>query len=550
LWRSSFQWPNPCRTVLIDPAVTNATIVDGFKIIGATSPNDTVAVSVTTGKVILSNNTLQGGTANNSAGLFISNFGGSGAGDATMGAIVGNTITGGSCTPVSCQTAGVFIFSTTANLFPYIQGNTISGGSCSSNGCKTYGLFAGINNGTDLTLVRQNSIAGGGVSPLPGGSESVGVYLNHASLSGKLIGNAIFGGSADVTVGVTLAVSMASFSIGDSITNVGNVIYGGSAGTSAYGVRLIAGGNVHSNSINGGSVSTSSIATTYGVYSGSGIVNLSRNRIFGGNSVSTAASFSSTYGIHILSPGVNTNIIGNHISAGNGSNTGSSNAFTFGAFISSIASAPLNIFNNMIDGGTCTLGASANTCASYGLTLNQTTIAAGVFYNTIYSGVAEDISIAIRYQAATSQNGNIQNNILYTETPASNRVCLLHDGTTEASNITSLTGNVFYGCPVLVKYLTTTGDTICAGGKISDSGCSVNAIYTPSTLNVYVNPIQTITTTTYSMKFRTYNSSSPCSATQILNALGAPTNDSLGAARPGTATGISAGAVEYDGTCQ
>jgi hypothetical protein len=545
-----FSGPNPCRTVLIDPAVTNATIVDGFKIIGATSPNDTVAVSITTGRVILSNNTIQGGTANNSAGIFISNFGGSNTGDTTMGALVSNTITGGSCTPVSCQTAGIFYYSTTAGLFPYIQQNTITGGSCSSNGCKTYGIYLGTINGTDLTLVKYNTISGGTVSPYPGGSESVGVYLNNASIAGKLSGNTIQAGSADTTSGITLTVAMGSLTIGDNATNTGNSIYGGTAGGSAYGVRMTAGGSLYSNSIHGGNVSTSSIGTTYGVYSGSGVVNAIGNRIFGGNSTTTSTSFSSAYGIHILSPGSGTNINGNHVSAGNASSTGSSNAFTYGAYISSIASAPVNIFNNMIDGGTCSISISSNLCASYGLVLNQNSIATSVFYNTIYSGVAEDISTPLRYQATGSQNGNVQNNILYTEAVASNRVCLLHDGTAEASNLTNLKGNVFYGCPTLVKFPTTTADTICTGGIVSDSGCSVNAISTPSSLNAYVNPLQSVTTTTYSMKFRTFNTSSPCTATRIANPLGSPTTDALGSARPGSATGVSAGAVEYDGTCQ
>jgi hypothetical protein len=545
-----FSSQSPCRSVVVGAGVTNGTIVDGFKIIGPTTPNDTAAVSITTGKVILSNNTIQGGTGNNAAGIFMNDFGGSSSGDTTMGALVGNTITGGSCTPVSCQTAGIFYYSTSAGLFPYIQAGSITGGSCSSNGCKTYGFYLNTGNATDLSLIRSNSITGGTISPLPGGSESVGIYLASASLTGKITGNSINGGIADVTVGVHMSVNIPSFSVGDNATKNGNAIYGGSGGASSYGVRMSAGGNLYSNSIHAGNISTSSIATTYGVYSASGAIAINGNRVFGGNSTGTGTSFSSSYGVHILAPASGSSLVANHISAGNSSNTGTNNSYTYGAYFSSTSSTPLNIFNNMIDGGVCSLSNSTYSCSSHGLVLNLNTIATGISYNTIYSGVAEDSSTPLRFQSSSSQNGNVQNNILYTETGATTRICLLHDGSSEAGNLINLKGNVFYGCPILVKFPTTSADNICAGGVVSDSGCSVNTISTPSSLNVYVNPVQSITTTTYSMKYRSYSADSPCTATRILNSLGTPTIDSLGISRPGSVAGVSAGALEYDGSCK
>ncbi len=545
-----FSGLNPCRTLLIDPAVTNATVVDGFRIIAPSSPNDTVAVAMTSGRVILSNNTLQGGTANNSAGLFMTNFGGSNINDNTMGAVVNNIITGGSCTPVSCQTAGIFFHSTTAGLYPFIQVNSVTGGTCSSLSCKSYGFFLSTANSPELTLLKFNTISGGTISPLPGSSESYGIYLNSSSVGGTVSGNSFNGGAADTTAGVVFNVTIASLSMGDNTAKIGNTIYGGNAGSTSYGIRVNFGGNVYSNSIHAGSVSTSNIASTIGIYSAGGLVNINGNRVYGGNATATGSSLSASYGLNILGPSANSNIIGNHISAGTSNNSGTSNSFTYGAFFSSVLNAPVNIANNMIDGGTCILSNSANTCESYGMVINQNFIATAIVYNTIYSGVAEDSSTPLRFQAVSSQNANVQNNILYTESGATSRICLVHDGTTESNNLTNLRGNVFYGCPTLVKYPVTAADSICAGGVVSDNVCSVNSISTPSGLNVYVNPLQSVSITAFNMRFRTYNLNSPCSATRILNVLGAPTLDSLGYSRPGTSTGISAGAVEYDGTCQ
>ncbi len=544
-----FSSQNPCRTVLIDSAVTNSTFVDGFRIIGPTSPNDTVAVGMSAGKVILSNNTIQGGTGNNAAGIFIINFGGSNSGDSTMGAVVNNTITGGSCTPVSCQTAGIFFYSSTGGLFPYIQSNTITGGSCTSISCLSYGFFIGTASSPDISLIRYNTINGGTLSTSLSGSESIGIFFNNNSITGKMIGNSINGGTAETSVGISLGVAISSFALGDNSTKSGNAVYGGTAGSTSYGVRLAAGGSLFSNSIHAGNVTTSGIASTRGVYSSGGVVTINGNRIFGGNSIGTGSSFSSSYGVYINTPSATSEIKGNHISAGNSSNTGTSNSFTYGAYLTSISSS-VSIWNNLIDGGTCSLSNSSNTCRSQGLVLNQNTVATSIFYNTLYSGVAEDISTPLYFQSASSQNADVQNNILFTETGASTRTCLIHEGTTEATNLSNLIGNVFYGCPILVKYPTTTGDNICSGGAVSDGGCSVSAISNISSLNVYVDPRQSITTTSYSMKYRNYSSSSPCTATRISNALANPTDDSLGVSRPGSVAGVSAGAIEYDGTCQ
>lgn len=544
-----FSGPNPCPTLRIDPAVTNATYVDGFKIIGATDSNETVAVSVITGKVILSNNTIQGGTGNKAAGLFLSNFGGANSSDTTMGAILNNTITGGSCTPVSCETYGIFYFSSSGGLFPFIQSNTVTGGTCTSLSCKSYGFYLGTAVSPDLTLIRYNTINGGTLSSSLSGSESVGFHINNNTVSGKIYGNSINSGTAETSVGVSLGVAIASFSLGDNSIKSGNTIYGGVGGIVSYGVRMPAGGKVFSNSIHGGNVTSASSATTRGIYSASGFVAITNNRIYGGNATATGSSAAFSYGLDISSPAVSSNVEGNHISSGNSRNNGTNNAFTFGAYFNSVSSS-LTIYNNMIDGGNCSLANSTYTCRSLGLALNQNSFATEIFYNTIYSGVAEDISIPLYFLATSSQNANVQNNILYTEVGASTRTCLVNDGLTEATNLSNLRGNVFYGCPTLVKYPSTTADNICSGGVVSDGACGTSSISTISTLNVYVDPRQSVTTTTYSMKFRNYSSSSPCTATRILNTLGTPAYDIFNAARPGSVAGISAGAIEYDGTCQ
>jgi len=539
----------PCKTILVPGTVTNNTFIDGFRITGASTSSDSTAISIVGGKPIISNNTISGGSSNNAAGIIINNFGGSSAGDGSQGAIVNNTISGGSCTVANCITAGIVSYSTTAGLFPYVQINTITGGSCATATCKTYGFYLGTGNSVDLNNFRYNTISGGTVSPASTGTESTGIYINDGSTTGKLYGNTINGGTAANTSGIYLGVSM-PLVIGDSATKTGNAIFGGTSNSTSYGVRLGSGGSLYSNSIHAGNViAPTASAITYGVQSSSGVVTLNGNRIYGGSSVANGSVFSASYGVALVNLGAATIIVGNHISAGISRNNGTNNAYAYGLHLAQVFNTPLSVYNNMIDGGTSSLAVSTNTSESHGIFISNSTIVSSIYYNTIFSGSAEDISTPITYSNTNSRFADIKNNILYTQVGATNRICLNHFGTTEATNLSALSGNVFYGCTTLVKFPTISADQICVGGVVSSSGCPTTNISTPSSLNVYVDPVLSTTTTTYNMSYRSYSTSSPCTATQISNVLGAPVVDSLGAARPGSVAGISAGALEYNGSC-
>ncbi len=540
---------SPCKTLLIPNTVTNNSVVDGFKITSASHTSDTTAVVIVGGKPILSNNTISGNASTNSTGLVLVNFGGSSAADSAQGAIVNNIILGGSCNSISCQTAGIVYYSTIANLYPFIQINEITGGICSTTSCKSYGLFLGTGNSVNLSSFKFNKVYGGNIASLPAGTESGAMFIADPDTAGILTSNEISGGSGDTTFGIFLNANM-PLEIGDSITKSGNSIFGGSSEGTSYGVRLGADGSVFSNSIHAGNVASSNAAITYGIFSSSGLVRISGNRIFGGIAKAEGSSFSASNGIYLNNLASNSFISGNHISAGNSINTGTSNAFAYGIYLFQVANWPINVSNNMIDGGLSSIAVGTNTSESHGLVLSNSTVATKISYNTIFSGTSSDASTAISYLGAGTRLAEINNNILYTQVGALSRICFNHAGTTEASNVTSMAGNVFYGCTILIKYPTISADNICAGGVVSDSGCTTTTISTPSSLNVYVDPVLSSLSTTYSMIYRYYSANSPCSATQINNPLASPTFDSLGAARPGSVAGVSAGALEYDGSCQ
>jgi hypothetical protein len=538
----------PCDTVLIGVAVSNKTVVDGFRILGASHTSETVGVYINGGNALLANNQIIGGTATSSAGMLIRNFGGTNTSDATMGAIVANVITGGNCTGAACEAMGVYWAST--NVFPFFQFNVVSGGNCFTASCKSYGILAEAGNAANVSLVQSNTFSGGNLTSPPAGSESIGAKFASNALAGKINRNVFNGGTAVTSIGIEQTFYAPSFSIGDNATKVGNLIVAGSGTSQTFGIRLLAGGNVASNSISAGSVSASGTATTYGLHSAAnGVVSITGNRIFGGNATSTGAATSTSYGLFLASVGAASNLDGNHISAGNSSNTGTSNAFSYGIYFSTVANA-VNVINNLIDGGTCTLSQSSNTCESHALVFFGNSVASRVYHNTLFSGTAEDRSTPLYFAGNASSNADIQNNVLFAEGSATLKNCLLHEGVT---NLSVINGNALFGCYPYISYTTMaiSADTFCAGGKISTSSCADASIYPISSLNVLVNPTMTTTVTGFNMRFRSYSSSSPCSATRIANHLGAVTAlDALSAARPGGNATISAGALEYDGTCQ
>ncbi|GBF51621.1 hypothetical protein LPTSP4_31590 [Leptospira ryugenii] len=544
-------FPNTaCRTILVPNTVTNITFIDGFRIEGASHSSETVGIAVAGGRPIISNNTIVGGAATASAAVLLFNFGGSSIADTTQGAFTQNTVTGGSCTAGNCVTAGVAYFATTASLFPFVQLSTITGGTCSTIGCKSYAFYMPTGNNTDLTAIRFNTFTGGSITTSVASSESAGFYVGSNTTTGKVYGNQINGGSAETSMGVYLNTTTLPLFIGDDVSRTGNSIYGGVASSSTYGIRSNQSGNFFSNSVHGGNVSSSTTGISYGIFVGSGVVALNGNRIYGGTSTCSGGSACASYGVFFTNLGSGSNLVRNHISAGQSSNTGSSNAYTAGMFLNQVNNTPVSIFNNMVDGGSSSVAISANTAQSYGVTLSNNTILTGVYYNTLYSGTAEDISAPLHYESTASRFGDIQNNILYTQVGASTRICLDHKGTTENTNLTTLRGNVFFGCPILVRFPSIQANSICAGGVVSDGACATTNISTPSTLNVYVDPVLAALSTSYGMLYRYFTSASPCSATRIANTLANPTTDAFGNARPGSDTFVSAGPLEYNGTCQ
>jgi len=534
---------NPCTTVWIDNTISNKTVIDGFRMIGASlaATADSAAMHILGGNPIVSNNLLEGGTGNAVAGLSLVNFGGASLADPNAGLIVLNSIFGGSCLPNSCNTAGIYYNNTASTTYPILQYNQALGGSCSTPSCISYGMYATSTSSPDFTLIRYNVFSGGTVTAGTAGSLSVGLYLQQ-SIGGVLVGNYILGGSANTTKGIHFAAGM-GLTIGDNTTKQGNVILGGSGVLFSYGIYLTGGGNAYYNTVSGGSVNnTAGTATGFGIYSQAGSFDMFGNTVSAGTSTADSAGFSASYGVYLSNGTAASKFQQNRIFGGVSRNLGSNNAYSVGLQV--FSGSTFSIHNNFIDGGTSI--SATGTAVSEGMTLDGNNAVTQVYNNTISSGttsspILTSESIGLNLKGITNAT-DIQNNIFMTESLVNVRYCVKY---ASGSPLFRFDRNVMHNCPVLFYNGNTVEsfDTICGSGYPAVGGCPANHLSgISSTGNLSQDP-KFISNFGINKNW-IFTVNSPCQTTQI--GVGGSTIDFFGTAR--TAPN-SAGALEYDGVC-
>ncbi|TGN09825.1 beta strand repeat-containing protein [Leptospira ilyithenensis] len=534
---------NPCSTLWIDSTISNKTVIDGFRMIGATvaATADSAAMHILGGNPIVSNNSLEGGAGNAVAGLSLVNFGGSSLADPNAGAIVLNSIFGGACLPNSCNTAGIYYNNTVSTTYPILQYNQVLGGSCNTPSCITYGMYANATSSPDFTLVRFNVFSGGTVTAGTAGSLSVGLFLQQ-SIGGVLIGNYILGGSANTTKGLHFASNM-GLNVGNNATKQGNVILGGSGVLFSYGIYLTGGGNVYYNTVSGGSVSnTAGTATGFGIYSQAGSFDMFGNTVSAGTSTADSAGFSASYAVYLSNGTSASRFQQNRVFGGVSRNLGSNNAYSVGLQI--FSGATFSIHNNFVDGGTSI--SATGTAISEGMTLDGNNAVTQVYNNTVSSGttsspVPTSESVGLNLKGITNAT-DIQNNIFMVESLTNVRYCVKY---ASASSLFRFDLNVMHNCSVLFYNGNTSQsyDTICGVGYPAIAGCPANHLNgISSTGNLLQNPM--FISNFGTNKNWTFTVNSPCQTTQI--GTGGSTIDFYGTTR--TAPN-SAGALEYDGVC-
>ncbi|BDA80382.1 hypothetical protein LPTSP3_g33120 [Leptospira kobayashii] len=534
---------NPCSTVWIDNTISNKTVIDGFRVIGASvaATADSAAMHILGGNPIVSNNSLEGGTGNAVAGLSLINFGGSSLVDPNAGAIILNSMFGGSCLPNSCNTAGIYYNNTAGTTYPILQYNQVLGGGCNTPSCITYGMYANATSSPDFTLIRFNVFSGGTVAAGTAGSLSVGLFLQQ-SIGGVLVGNYILGGTANTSKGIHFASNM-GLNIGNNATKQGNVILGGNGVLFSYGIYLTGGGSVYYNTVSGGSVSnTTGAATGFGIYSQTGSFDMFGNTVSAGTSTADSAGFSASYAVYLSNGTSASRFQQNRVFGGVSRNLGSNNAYSVGLQI--FSGATFSIHNNFVDGGTSI--SATGTAVSEGMTLDGNNAVTQVYNNTISSGttsspILTSESIGLNLKGITNAT-DIQNNIFMTESLVNVRYCVKY---ASGSALFRFDRNVMHNCPVLFYNGNTAQgyDTICGTGYPAISGCPVNNLSSiSSTGNLRQDPkfISNFGTS----KNWAFTVNSPCQTTQI--GVGGSTIDFFGTTR--TAPN-SAGALEYDGVC-
>ena len=232
-------------------AITNATIIDGFTVIGSsqTSANISSAIYLSGGaSPRVQNNTIDGGNGNFlSIGMLITQ---------TSSALVqNNAITGG-----NGGNSSYAIFNRESSS-PTIQYNTINGGD------GLYNSGAIVNVQSSSPLVQNNDINGGN-----GGTGPVGIYNEQSSP--VVLNNTIRGGNGNNTVGIYNTMS-------SSATIRNNFIYGGTAGNTSMAIDNGSSSSViEKNTIHGGSGGDYS----YGIHISSSSLAIRNNTIYGGNS--------------------------------------------------------------------------------------------------------------------------------------------------------------------------------------------------------------------------------------------------------------------------
>jgi hypothetical protein len=211
---------------------------------------------------IVSNNSIDGGSARSTRGIYVT-------GTANP-KITGNTlISGGTATNESVGIRGA----TASWSSGTVSSNTISGGTCT--GCSAYGIY--LSNGTP-TIGPNNSISGGS------GDFTKGIFLT-GSANPTITGNTNISGGSALLESIGIQGATASWSSG---TVRGNTISGGSATGplgSAYGIRLGAGTPAIGgpNSADGNTISAGSGTNTWGVQMFSTPSDFEKNTITGGS---------------------------------------------------------------------------------------------------------------------------------------------------------------------------------------------------------------------------------------------------------------------------
>jgi len=540
---------SPCATIAVPNTVTAATSIVGLQIIAGdvstltTNLSVGIAISGASANILYNNITAGTSTLGDSVGMLINNFGTNINLDPTGGIVRYNTIRGGTCLSANCRTSGIFLTATIAGKYPFIANNQVHGGSCSANSCSSYGLFSPIAMPiTFLNSVIGNSFTGGTITT---GilTESTGMYLNN-NLNGELTLNVLTGGSAVISKGLHLNSSMPLI-IGNS-SGDGNGIVGGSASSQSYGVYLASGGTLNFNTIYGGPVDSTGSSGSYGIYSQSGSLFINDNIISGGGSTANGtATLAGAYGIYSDNTGLSSSFLRNNISAGLANHKSLGDAITKGFFTDQGNS--LTIINNLIDGGASIVDIPSQNANSIGLEISRNTSADKIYNNTISSGQAKDNSSSLTITDIISASKDIRYNIFGNDNSLGTRSCIKHEG---GGFFNNLSYNNFYNCPIFLDYNPSAAqyDTICTGGNLGQIGnsCATPLAGANFSNNLSVNP-NFVNEFGFDRDWN-FTSSSPCSLTQMPDP-GLVPNDFLLNPRPGSNTTISAGAIEYDGSC-
>ncbi|MDX1958480.1 MAG: hypothetical protein SFU98_07905 [Leptospiraceae bacterium] len=202
-----------------------STLIQNNFISGGTAVNDSAGIQSQSEDIIQSNS-IEGPTVNGaeSSGVLL---------NGTTSVIVQSnaSIKGGPCTGVSCRTIGIDNSTSKINI-SITKNALISGGVCSSTSCNSNGIYSG-SSVTSGFLIEENTISGGSTA-----SNGSGVRLDAGSYSFLSIKNNLINGGVSSTGGDVSAIAINPGTNFNQIQIEGNTLNGGSNTAAARGITM------------------------------------------------------------------------------------------------------------------------------------------------------------------------------------------------------------------------------------------------------------------------------------------------------------------------